>query len=153
MMEDRYLPYASLLMRFALAITLLSAIADRLGILGEPGQQNVLWGEWSDFVDYMHTLVPFISRSIADKLALAITFIEFCLAFMLLFGLKIRWAAIGTGILHVIFALAILNAFGLKAVLDHGLFVSIAASFLLASIPIYKWTLHGIKKRTVYNPY
>ncbi|MEJ8803529.1 DoxX family protein [Pontibacter sp. H249] len=153
MNEDKYLPYASLLMRLALAFTLLSAVADRLGFWGAPGDKNVAWGEWSNYVEHMQTLVPFVSRSIASKLATVVTLLQIAFTFMFLTNLKIRWAAIGTGILFCLFALAMVNAYGIKAPLDSSVFVGIAASFLLASVPIYKWTLGGIKKRTVYRPY
>ena len=153
MNEDKYLPYASLFMRLALAFTLLSAVADRFGFWGNPGDKNVAWGDWFNYVDHMQTLVPFTSRATADKLAMMITLLQVAFALMLLFGLKVRWAAVGTGVLFTFFALAMINAYGVKAPLDSSVFVGIAASFLLACVPVYKWTPHGIKKRTVYKPY
>lgn len=153
MNEDKYLPYASLLMRLALAFTLLSAVADRFGFWGNPGDKNVAWGDWFRFVEHIHTWVPFASRGAADKLAVAITIFQVSFGLMLLFGIKVRWAAIGTGFLFMVFALTMTFAYGIKAPLDSSVFVGIGASFLLACIPIYRWTPHGIKKKTVYRPY
>ncbi|GAB3197468.1 putative membrane protein YphA (DoxX/SURF4 family) [Pontibacter aydingkolensis] len=153
MNEDKYLPYASLLLRLALAVTLLSAVADRFGFWGDPGDKNVAWGSWLRFVEHMQTLVPFGSRETADKFAMVVTVFQIAFALMLLFGIKIRWAAIGTGMLFFLFAVAMSIAYGIKAPLDASVLVGMAASFLLACIPIYRWTPHGIKKKTVYRPY
>ena len=36
-------------LRWALAVTILSAVADRFGIWGPPGSANVSWGDWPHF--------------------------------------------------------------------------------------------------------
>jgi hypothetical protein len=41
---------AQLLLRLALGVTLLSAVADRFGIWGPPGAATVSWGDWTHFV-------------------------------------------------------------------------------------------------------
>src|SRR5215469_6204298 len=41
---------APLLLRLALGVTLLSAVADRFGIWGPPGAGAVSWGDWTYFV-------------------------------------------------------------------------------------------------------
>ena len=44
--------------RYALAITFLSAVADRFGFWGAPGAENVAWGSWSNFLEYTALLNP-----------------------------------------------------------------------------------------------
>ncbi|MFD2513355.1 DoxX family membrane protein [Pontibacter locisalis] len=153
MEETKYLPYANLFLRITLALTLLSAVADRLGLWGEPDTQNVMWGSWFAYEGYVHQLIPFLSEGFSDKLALAVTVLEIALGAMLLFGVKVRWAAIGTGTLTMLLAITISMATGIKEPINKAMFVVSAASFLLACTPVYRWTLNGIKKRTVYKPY
>lgn len=153
MNEDKYLPYGVLFMRLALAFTLLAAIADKFGYLGEPNTPNILWGDWDAYVSYLHTLVPFTSKSLTEMLATVATVVEGALALMLLVGLKVRWAAIGVGIYSLLLALASVASIGVKAPFTYSLFVICAAGFLLACCPIYRFTTHGIKKRSTYHPY
>ena len=42
--------------KHALAVTILSAVADRFGICGPPGSANVSWGDWPHFVAYTASL-------------------------------------------------------------------------------------------------
>ena len=153
MNEDKYLPYGVLFMRLALAFTLLAAIADKLGYWGEPGKPTILWGDWDAYVDYLQTLVPFASNSLAEMLATVATIVEVALAVMLLVGLKVRWAAIGVGIYSLFLALASVVSVGVKVPFNYSLFVICAAGFLLACCPIYRFTTNGIKKRSTYHPY
>lgn len=153
MSEDKFLPYASLLLRLALAFSLLSGVADRLGFWGEPGAPNIRWGDWFGYVSYTHMLLAFASRGVADKMALLITVFEVCFALMLLFGLKVKWAAVGTGAFLFVYTIGIAAAFGVKNALDSFLPIACAASLLLACLPVYKWTVNGIKKKTIYRPY
>ena len=153
MNEDKDLPYAVLFMRLALAFTLLAAIADKLGYWGEPGKPNILWGDWDAYVSYLHTLVPFVSKSITEILATTATIVEGALALILLIGLKVRWAAFGVGIYSLFLALVSLVSIGIKAPFNYSLFVICAAGFLLACCPIYRFTTNGIKKRSTYHPY
>lgn len=151
--ENKYLPYANLFLRLSLAFTLLSAVADRFGFWGEPGTKNVTWGNWFRFQEYTHRLNPYLSRGIADKVAVGITLVEVVFGLMLLFGVKVRWSAVGTGILTLLLSIATSITLGIKVALDQGLVVACAASFLLACTPVYKWTLNGVKKKKVYKPY
>ncbi len=41
---------APVVLRWALAVTILSAVADRFGLWGPPGTANVSWGDWPHFV-------------------------------------------------------------------------------------------------------
>ncbi|NEM97001.1 DoxX family protein [Pontibacter burrus] len=150
---EKYLPYAVLLLRISLAFTMLAAVADKLGYWGEPGTAGVLWGDWDAYIDYVAKLLPYLSGGLAEKAGTVSTLIELMLALMLLFGLKVRWAAIGTAAYTFVTAALMLLSQGPKIPLNYSLFVVLAAALLLACCPIYKFTLHGVKKRSTYHPY
>ncbi|NDK56754.1 DoxX family membrane protein [Pontibacter fetidus] len=150
---EKYLPYAVLFLRIALAFTILAFVADKLGYLGQPGTSGILWADWDMYIKKLQAALPYIPKGISEKLAIAATLLETILALMLLFGVKVRWAAIGTGIYTLLLAIVVGYAISVIAVLNYGLLAVSAAAFLLACCPIYKFTRHGIKKRSTYHPY
>ena len=121
-------------LRLGLAAGFLSAIADRFGLWGSPGAPNVAWGEWSAFVDYVATLNWFAPAPLIPALAWAATLAETLFAFGLLVGWKLRWFALASGLLLVLFALTMTIALGVKAPLDYSVFAAAAGAFLLAAI-------------------
>ncbi|MEJ8757486.1 DoxX family membrane protein [Pontibacter sp. H259] len=150
---EKYLPYAVLFLRIALALTILAFVADKMGYLTQAGTAPILWGDWDIYTKQLQAILPFIPGNISEKLAIVATLLEIILALMLLFGVKVRWAAIGTGIYALLVAIVAGYGVGINAILHYSLLVISAASFLLACCPIYKFTLHGIKKRSTYHPY
>jgi len=150
---EKYLPYAVLFLRIALAVTILAFVADKLGYLGQAGTSGIIWGDWDTYTKQVQAALPFIPQGISEKLAIVATLLEIILALMLLFGLKVRWAAIGTGIYTLLVTIIVGFGISVIATLNYSLLVISAASFLLACCPIYKFTLHGIKKRSTYHPY
>ena len=50
---------STVLLRLALGISFLSAVADRFGFWGVYGQPNVSWGNYARFVDYTAKLNSF----------------------------------------------------------------------------------------------
>jgi putative oxidoreductase len=150
---EKYLPYAVLFQRIALAFTILAFVADKLGYLGQPGTSGVHFGDWDFYTKQLQASLPFIPKGISEKLAMAATLLEIILALMLLFGVKVRWAAVGLGIYTLLAVILVGYAVSPIAVFNFSLLVICAASFLLACCPIYKFTRHGIKKRSTYHPY
>ena len=51
---------APLLLRLALSVTLLSAVADWFGIWGPPGAATADWGDWTHFVAYTSKVNSFL---------------------------------------------------------------------------------------------
>jgi putative oxidoreductase len=137
----KYQAIISLYLRCAIGFSLLSAVADRFGLWGLPGDKGVAWGNWENFVNYTHTLNFFVSQQIAYLLAIIATILEIALGMMLIIGFYTRFAAIGAGVLTTLFALTMWLALGIKAPLDYSVFVDSAASFLLATILYYKWSV------------
>lgn len=141
-METR-LPIASLLLRYGLGITMLSAVADRFGLWdGEVSS----WGNWDAFLDYTAAVNSFAPESLIPFLAIVATAFEVILAILLMIGYKTRWAAMGTAVLTFAFALAMGYSFGIKSPLDYSVFVDCTAALLLASIPNYKWSIDELIK-------
>jgi len=118
----------TLCLRWALAVTFLSAVSSRLGLWGDASS------DWQAFVGYTAQVNSFLPASLAPLLAVAATTLEIALAVLLIAGYQLRVAAIGAGILTLLFALAMAWSFGLKAPLDYSVFVDSAAAFLLAEI-------------------
>ncbi|MBB4802777.1 putative membrane protein YphA (DoxX/SURF4 family) [Flavobacterium nitrogenifigens] len=125
---------AGLILRIVLAITMLSAVADRFGIWGAPGSNGVAWGNWENFVIYTNTLNPYANKATAEILGAAATFFEVLLSLLLLFGFKTRIAALGTTVLLFFFGFAMAVSVSVKAPLDYSVWTSAAAALLLANI-------------------
>ena len=121
-------------LRLSLAVGFLSAVADRFGLWGSPGAENVAWGEWSAFVDYVAMLNWFAPALLIPPLAWAATVAETLFAIGLLVGWRLRWIALASGLLLSSFSLTMTIAFGIKSPLDHSVFSAAAGAFLLAAI-------------------
>jgi hypothetical protein len=58
-------------LRWALGLTLLSAVADRFGLWGQLGSANVSWGDWAHFVAYTAKVNSFLPGVVAPRCALS----------------------------------------------------------------------------------
>jgi len=125
---------AGLILRIVLAITMLSAVADRFGLWGAPGSHAVAWGNWDNFVIYTQTLNPYANKATAEILGIAATFFEVILSLLLIFGFKTRIAALGTAFLLFFFGFAMAVSVSVKAPFDYSVWTSAAAALLLANI-------------------
>ena len=125
---------ATLFVRLALALSFLSAVADRFGIWGEPGDAGVSWGQWSAFVEYTAILNPLAPGAIIPALAWTATLLEVAIAVSLLVGFKLKYTALASGVLLLIFAGSMTFTLGIKSALDYSVFTAAAGSFLLAAI-------------------
>ncbi len=77
---------APVLLRWALGLTILSAVADRFGLWGSPGTANVSWGDWPHFVAYTAKVNSFLPGLCAPALAVTATVAEALLGLALLLG-------------------------------------------------------------------
>ena len=101
-MTDQKISLPQLFLRFAIAVTMLSAVADRFGFWGE----NSAWGNMGNFEKYTRQLTFFLPEILSTFSAYAATFLEIIFPLMLIFGFKTKIAAYGTGFLLLIFALS-----------------------------------------------
>ncbi|WP_118953514.1 DoxX family membrane protein [Taibaiella helva] len=128
-MDKKAPQFPQLFLRIALAVTMLSAVADRLGLWG----RNSAWGNWEHFEKYTAQLTFFLPPFLSRCSAYVATFLEIALPILLLCGIKLKITATATGILLLIFALSMSISLGIKAPLDYSVWVGSAAAFLLAA--------------------
>ncbi|HEX6567425.1 MAG TPA: DoxX family membrane protein [Chthoniobacterales bacterium] len=126
---------APLLLRLALGLTLLSAVADRFGIWGPPGGATVAWGDWTHFVAYTAKVNSFLPSSLAPALAIIATAAEALLGIALILGIFRRPVAFASALLFALFAGAMTLSFGVKAPLNFSVFVDFAAALILGVWP------------------
>lgn len=141
MENNRYLKMASLYLRLAIGSAYLWEVADRLGLLGAHGQPHVGWGDWQHFIDYARQVMHFLPAWCVPVLASLATLGEAAFGLLLVAGLFTRFAAIGSGILSFCFAAAMAVSFGIDSPLGYSVFTLSAASFVLAALPRYAFSL------------
>lgn len=137
-----------LLLRLALGIGFLVTVSDRLGILGPmgPGNKNIEWGNWNNFITYTGTLMPFLDWPVVEIMGGIATFAEAIIGILLITGFKTRVAAIASCGLTLIFALSMTLFLGIKAPINFAVFPVCTASLLLATIPVYNWSIDNLRK-------
>lgn len=126
--------FAILYLRWSLGLTFLSACADRFGLWGPPGSKYAVWGDWAHFVGYSATLNWFLPASLQSPIAWTATIAELSFAFALMAGLYLRWVAYGSGMLLILFALAMTFSAGIKTPLNSSVFVDAGAAWLLGCV-------------------
>ena len=77
---------SALALRLALAASFLSAVADRFGIWGKPGEPHVSWGDFAHFVIYTERLTSIVPQPLGPSMAWIATVAEIVLALALLVG-------------------------------------------------------------------
>ncbi len=130
--EARWKRLALLYLRLALGAAFLSGIADRFGLYGK----NVGYGDFNGFMRYTAQVNSFMPTSTIPFLAWAATIAEFVFGVMLVAGIWLRWAAFGSAVLLLLFAIAMAMSFGFKSPLDYSVFTASAGALVLGlSVP------------------
>jgi putative oxidoreductase len=104
-----------LYLRLALGIDYIVIGLDRLGAWGPHGKPYVSWGDWAHFSAYAHQLMFFLPYGLAEVLAVLATVCELLFGSLLVIGWFTRWAAIGSGLLALCFALSMVAALGITS--------------------------------------
>lgn len=124
--------YFSLFARIALALSFLSAVADRFGLWTSLlGSENVAWGNMESFTAYTGILIPWAPKLILPFLAWSATIAEIVLGVLLLIGFQTRIVALLSGALLLTFGFSMLFFLNVKAPLDYSVFTAAACAFLL----------------------
>tara|TARA_R110001592_G_scaffold135624_1_gene351971 strand:- start:862 stop:1338 length:477 start_codon:yes stop_codon:yes gene_type:complete len=123
--------------RIALAAAFLSAVADRLGFWGAPGEPGVAWGDVAHYEAYVGQLNGFLPLALISPVGWLATLAEIIIAIGLLVGWQLRYFSLAAGILLTIFATAMCVAFGIKSPLDYSVFSAAGAAYLLYSTTLY----------------
>ncbi|HZY37183.1 MAG TPA: cupin domain-containing protein [Mucilaginibacter sp.] len=143
----------SLYLRLAIGSAYLWEVADRFGLLGAHGQPHVGWGDWPHFLAYARQVMGFLPTGWVPVLAVLATIGEALFGMLVAIGLFTRFAAIGSGILSLCFAIAMSISFGIDSPLGYSVFILSAASFLLATLQQYSWSVDSfLAKRKVNSP-
>jgi len=138
--------FSSVFLRFALGLSFLSAVADRLGMWGAFGEPHVAWGTFARFVTYTGQLNWFLPTSSISPLAIVATCAETVLGILLLLGWKTRVVALLSGVLLLAFAVTMTAALGIKAPLDASVFSAAGGAFLLASVADYPFSVDQLRR-------
>jgi len=119
----------SIYLRLALGASFLSGIADRFGLYTG---RNVGYGNFAGFVAYTAKVNSFMPAWTIPFLAWAATAAEVSLGLALVLGIWLRWAAFGSALLLLLFAVAMAISFGIKSPPDYSVFSASAGALLLA---------------------
>lgn len=128
-----------LFLRFALAGSYLSAVADRFGLWGKAGDAGVVWGNFKVFLDYTQFLNPWAPTPLSHFLGYTATALEVILAILFILGQKIRMASLMSFALLMMFALSMVFTSGIKGVFDYSVFTAAGASILLFCVHDELW--------------
>ena len=134
MRPSRVVTFALWVGRIALAVTLLSAVADRFGLWGPPGSPRAAWGDWAHFVAYCGVLNSFAPKALIPALAWIDTGFEIVFGVGLLIGYKLEYVAYGSAGLFALFALAMTWSLGVKAPLDYSVFADVGGALLVGAL-------------------
>ena len=133
--------------RFALGVSFLSAVADRFGLWGPYGAQDVAWGDFQHFVAYTGAVTALFPSSLAGSFAWAATVAETLFGILLIVGFKTRRASLLSGLLLLSFAIGMATGLGIKTPFDYSVFSAAAAAFLLAFCEPDRFTLDKLLNR------
>ncbi|MGH9398073.1 MAG: DoxX family protein, partial [Terriglobia bacterium] len=139
--DERWSGYCAVYLRLALGAAFLSAVADRFGIWGAAGTPLVAWGDFHNFLLYAAKLNPWFPRTWIPTIGWIATLCELVFGVALIAGLRTRLAAFLSGYLTLAFAFGMAVGLGIKAPLNYSVFTASAASFLLASLKDFPWSL------------
>lgn len=138
-----------LFLRLALAAGFLSAVADRFGLW--PAEIAV-WGSYDAFLEYTQVLLPWAPPAIIPALGAIATAAEILFGVFLLFGFRTRLFAKLSGVLLLLFAVAMTLSTGFKGAFDFSVFTASAAAFALGMmkekfLEIDSWVFRDRPKR------
>ncbi|HEV2306111.1 MAG TPA: hypothetical protein VGR93_11370 [Candidatus Acidoferrales bacterium] len=134
----------TLFLRLALAAAFLSAVADRFGLWGRPGAPGVAWGDFANFEAYTAILNWFLPHSWIPTLAWFDTALEALLGLLLVLGFATRVTSLLSGVLLLLFALAMTFSTGFESALSYSVFSASAGAFLLAFSGPYRCSLDNL---------
>ncbi|RFZ92417.1 DoxX family protein [Mucilaginibacter conchicola] len=136
--------FPAIYLRAALGIGYVWLVADRIGLLGAYGQPHISWGDWEHFMVLSRDTMSFLPPALVTPLAIIASVAEGVFGIMLLLGLFTRLAAYGSGLLTLAFAISMTISRGFDSPIGYSVFTVSAASFLLACVPTYKWSIDAL---------
>lgn len=134
-MKANYIKYVEWYLRIAIALSFLSASADRFGLW--PAELSA-WGNWTSFVQYTGTLLFFLPDSLVTASAIVATALEIAFGIALFTTYKTPFVAFCSGVLLLMFALGMAISLGIKVPFDYSVFSASAGAFGLSVITWHK---------------
>ncbi|MDV2117437.1 DoxX family protein [Alcaligenes faecalis] len=129
--KETKMTFILLFLRLSLALTLLSAVADRFGLWGELNNFDITWGGMNRFHQDVEVLTPWLFASAIPALSWFVTILELLLGIALLLNYKSALAALLSGVLFLIFALSMSFFLSTKLMINFNVLVCSASAFLL----------------------
>ena len=139
---------AKLFLRLTVAASMLSSVADRFGIWAK---ELCMWGDMDKFVAYTQSLIPYIPANAVPVLAWTATVLEVLLPLCLLVGLKLKWTASLSGLMILVFAIAMATSVGIKAPLNYSAFTASAAAFGILACGKGIWEVDNLMGNRRHN--
>ena len=143
--------FSSALLRYALGLGFLSAVADRFGLWGPFGQPNVAWGNFSRFLEYTHKLNWYVPAGMIPALGIIATGAELLFGFLLVVGWYTRLIAVLSGLLLVVFGVSMALGLGVQAPLNYSVFTAAGGAFLLANSERFPFTVDELLFRRTHG--
>lgn len=125
-----------LFLRFAIAFSFLSAVADRFGFWNK---EIAVWGNWENFISYTKLINPWLPEVTVSFIGLLATILEILFAICLIVGFKTEFFAKLSGYLLLLFAFSMTFSTGIKGAFDYSVFSASAASFALSTMHTFKY--------------
>lgn len=139
---------AKLFLRLTVAASMLSSVADRFGIWAK---ELCMWGDMDKFVAYTQSLIPYIPANAVPVLAWTATVLEVLLPLCLLVGLKLKWTASLSGLMILVFAIAMATSVGIKTPLNYSAFTASAAAFGILACGNGIWEVDNLMGNRRHN--
>ncbi len=147
---QKYSPFIQLYLRLALSAGYLTLGLDRLGVWGRYSQKGISWGDWQHFMVYAGDVMHFLPAVLINIFAIMATIAEISFGLMLLTGTWTRAAAIGSGVLTLLFGISMAVSHGITDPIGYSVFTVSAGSFLLAAVGRFSWALDNwFEKRNI----
>ncbi|WP_394619422.1 hypothetical protein JNUCC0626_10080 [Lentzea sp. JNUCC 0626] len=127
-----------------LAVLFAGAVADRFGLLGEPGAAGVVWGDWAAFVGYTGELMPWAPGWLVEISAAGATVAEIVLVMWLVSGWARAYAGMAAAALLVVFLVSMTATVGLAAVASNAVVVLLGGALLIAVTPARSASVHPV---------
>jgi uncharacterized membrane protein YphA (DoxX/SURF4 family) len=108
--------------RLALGAGFVSAAAGRFGLWGAAGTNNLAWGKFDAYTEYLRVLAPCLPAGLHDVAAWGATLVEIALGVALLLGVALHWTALASAATLVVFAASMFVFSGFEAPLSASVF-------------------------------
>lgn len=139
--------WLTVVVRTLVAAEFLLAVGDRLGAFGPYGAPGVSWGDFARFVDYTRSITTFLPAAAAPTLAVLATVAETLLAVALLFGVRLRLAAVGAALLLGVYGTAMTISLPVAEQFYYSVFVLAAGMLALATVARPPLTVDAVLAR------